>query len=340
MVFHVLAGNLFLSGFDSMIMGSLCGACNLVRCSAADRVFPELWRQAVQAVDPDFSRTISTAWWKHEEYSSTRAAAETADAVVAFGDDSSVAAVRALSPSGCRFVAHASRISFAVISSGCVKGRNAGDLAKRLAYDLSVYDQQGCLSPRGVFIETDNPDALQDFAEMLCAEMRKLAHRLPPHALSLEEGTDLARVRDYARIEQAAATCAAGVPHGLPSRKRMRATPTARFGARCFSAIDDPFVVTLRPSPGYQPGSMNRFCDLRWFSSDEMLEAALAPFRGSVSTLGVAGSTGRWQVLAERLRASRICPIGSMQNPRFGWAHDGILPLPALVSLLDDTEAG
>ncbi|MCX6894765.1 MAG: acyl-CoA reductase, partial [Verrucomicrobia bacterium] len=60
--------------------------------------------------------------------------------------------------------------------------------------------------------------------------------------------------------------------------------------------------------------------------------------RGKVSTVGLAATEGRAPKLAAELArwgATRICPLGEMQNPPLAWRHDG---RPALGDLVRWTE--
>ncbi|MCX7019033.1 MAG: hypothetical protein NTY46_08615 [Candidatus Sumerlaeota bacterium] len=319
LVFHVLAGNLFLPGIESMMTASLCGACSLARCSSADREFPALWIDALRTVDAEFARGTAAGWWPHDERDVTRAAARDADAVVAFGDDSSVADVLAHAPPTARRIAHGARISFAIIAREGLESGNVPVIARALAYDFTVYDQQGCLSPRAAFIENGGGVTPAEFARLLCAEMAALAERLPRRALALEEKAALAQARDDALIE---AACGGAEPGGV-----------------LLSATDQPdgvladrsFIVTLRALKGYAPGCVNRCCDLRVFSEAGALRAALTPWRGRISTLALCGSQLRWQETADELRAARICAPGQMQKPPLGWPHDN---RPALSDLV------
>jgi hypothetical protein len=67
------------------------------------------------------------------------------------------------------------------------------------------------------------------------------------------------------------------------------------------------------------------------------LEAA-DPVRGHVSTVGVAAPEVRMQELAlalARWGATRVCPLGQMQNPPLTWRHDGRPALGDLVTWTD-----
>lgn len=316
LVFHVLAGNLFVSGVESMVMGALSGACNLVRCSSDDVHFPLLWLKAIHEVDREFARTLAVGYWPREEERLTKLACREADAVVVFGTDESVSNVRRLCPPERKLLAHGAKLSFAVVGKESLDLLSSAEIAAReLAYDFSVYDQQGCLSPRAAFIEQGGAVSPRQFALLLRGEMLEAAGRLPRRELSLEESAALARSRDEALIEAASGG-----------------------NAQLVSKAADPFLITLRSARTYTPGCLNRYADLRVFEEGEELESALAPYRARISAIGVSGEDDRWSELYRRLRVPRVCPTGQMQKPPLGWTHDGRLTLLDLVDLMQMEE--
>src|SRR5690606_15333106 len=67
-VFHNLAGNLFISGWESITHAALLGAGSIVRCSESDRVFPAIWAHALSLANPLFSDLIAVCEWPSEDY--------------------------------------------------------------------------------------------------------------------------------------------------------------------------------------------------------------------------------------------------------------------------------
>jgi len=60
--------------------------------------------------------------------------------------------------------------------------------------------------------------------------------------------------------------------------------------------------------------------------------------RAKVSTVGIAATEDRAQKIANELAqwgATRICPLGQMQNPPLRWRHDGRPALGDLVTWTD-----
>jgi hypothetical protein len=62
------------------------------------------------------------------------------------------------------------------------------------------------------------------------------------------------------------------------------------------------------------------------------------PWRGQISTVGVAALESRVPELALQLAAwgvPRVCPVGRMQEPPVTWRHDGRPALGELVTWTD-----
>jgi hypothetical protein len=302
-VFHVLAGNLFVSGYESITHALLCGGCCMVRCSSREQSRTVAFLEALGNDSSLIQQALVAGWWPAVWQSVTRAAAAQASAVIVFGNDESVSRLRDLSPATARFIGHGNKASFAVVSE---EDLNSRQIARDLAYDFTVYDQHGCLSPRAAFLQTKNPQLAFEFAALLDEEMHEIAKRLPRSPLTLEEAVAMARARDNLLLRH----------------------PEARILAP--GKVQSHHVSIANANP-YQPGSTNRFCDLRTFAELNDLIRALEPYSGQISTIGASRELVIAQELQQILRVPRLCAIGSMQRPPLGWTHDGRLPLRDLV---------
>jgi hypothetical protein len=325
-VFHNLAGNVFVSGWESLILATLVGACNLVRTSSIDLHFPTLWCSALAEVDPVFTRATFCFWCPHEAQEILLTAVASADAVVAFGDDTAVESVRGLTSLHKPFLGHGHKISFALLDERDVSNvQSLARFAKRIAYDFCVYDQQGCLSPRTLFVRTRSQRFVCELAEQIAQDMRKLSVKLPRHPLALEEAVAQTREREETLIHMAAA------------QSRTARQPVDQH-AKLISKFDDPFLVAIRSLEPFWLPPVNRTVILRPFANTAALAKILLPHRGHINTLGVSAARDEWLAIAHELGASRICPLGKMQKPPLGWTHDGYQPLTALSQAIETSE--
>jgi hypothetical protein len=94
--------------------------------------------------------------------------------------------------------------------------------------------------------------------------------------------------------------------------------------------------VSFRFSP------LNRFIYVKPVPEVAAVLPGVDEIHGNVSTVGLAAPPEKMAQLARRFArwgATRICPLGQMQNPPLTWRHDG---RPALGDLITwtDFEAG
>src|SRR3546814_20309550 len=72
---------------------------------------------------------------------------------------------------------------------------NAPVLARRAAWDVMRYDQQGCYSPHIFYVQRGGQIAPREFAGYLAGELANLQRRFPRRALDLEESAAVAKWR-------------------------------------------------------------------------------------------------------------------------------------------------
>lgn len=186
---HILSGNVPAPGIGSICRGLLLHAVNLVKCSHRDPVFPQLFVDSLRAVDAELAECVTVLHWPRAATALTQAAVAGAEAVIAYGDDESIASVRALTPATTEFFGYGHKISFAIVGRAALID---GDLPALAAFDASVYDQQGCMSPHVFFVEAGG----REFATALASAMAAYEARVPRGLLTLEEAALTARVRE------------------------------------------------------------------------------------------------------------------------------------------------
>ena len=278
---HILSGNVPAPGIGSICRGLLLNAENLVKCSQRDPVFPKLFVESLREVNAELAARVTVLHWSREEVSQTRAALAGADAVFAYGDDDSITSLRALTPATTRFYGYGHKISFAIV------GHDAsftGDLLAAAAFDASMYDQQGCMSPHTFFIEGD----ARGFAEMLAPAMENYQRRVPRGKLTIEEAALATRVREAYEFRSANDSRVA-VWTGNPPY---------------------PWTVIYDEATDFTPSCLNRTV----FVKPAKTLDAMRAWTGRISTVGISPCNDRLKSLAGNL-AERVCQIGQMQRP-------------------------
>ena len=250
--------------------------------------------------------------------SMTEAALAEANAVIAYGDDHSVNALRRVAPAGIPFLGYGHKVSFGVITKDALTAANLPALCEAAAFDASMYDQQGCLSPHVFFVEERGEIGPKKFAAALAEGMAAFQARIPRGPLTDEEAAKIAIVRT-------------GYEFRSESDKRVAVW-----------ASDNPndWSVIYDDDPAFAPSCLNRMVFVKPIDGYKRVLHSIQRFASMVSCVGVAPLDERAMEFAgalAKLGITRLCPIGRMQRPPLAWHHDG---RPNLSDLVRWTDAG
>ena len=238
-----------------------------------------------------------------------------ADCVVAFGSDETMAAIRSrISPSR-RLIEYGHRLSVAVVDPKQLSDADLGDAAERLALDIAIWDQLGCLSPIAAYVIDPVGNAATRFAERIAGSLADLEVRLP-----------------RGRIDPAASA--------LASHERGEAEMRAAAGAPVVvhTGQAGEWSVIAESNAAARPAPLHRFIRIHPVSNRDALHAALLPLSRHLAAVGLAGFGSATRETARglaQLGASRICALGSMQSPPLAWRHDNRGVFPPLARLAD-----
>lgn len=303
LITHVLSGNIPGLAAAPMLLSLALKAPVLVKSAAGDPVFPALLASSIAEVDPDLGDCVLVTYWRGGAAEIEEVALSSAEVVVASGSDAAMAALAPRVPG--RFIGHGHKISFATIGRECLADLdNIGRLARALAYDVSLWDQQGCLSPQLCYIEDGGRFGLAAFAEQLGAGLAAYATELPPRRLDLSERAQVLRFRQQAEWS-------AGVP-GMP---RLLA-----------SSNSTDWSISIETSADFLPTCLNRCVRLKVIGDLSELPAVIEPHRRHLEAVGLAVEAGRLGTLSAMLAHSglhRVCPLGKMQRPPLSWRQGG-----------------
>lgn len=316
LITHFLAGNIPAPGIVSICLGLLLRAANLVKVSARDPLFPWMFIESIRDVDAELAELATALWWAHEDVEATKLALTSANAVIAYGDDSTVDALREQTPSGTAFLGYGHKLSFGVIAREALTVENLPALARAAAFDVSVYDQQGCLSPHMLFVEEGGQAGPRKFAHALAEAMAEYQERVPRGPLSVEEAGRLASLRT-----------------GYEFRAQ-----TDRRVAVWTSENPNEWAVIYEDEPKFTPSCLNRLIFVKPTDGYKRVLSAVQRFAPSISCVGLAPLHERaigFAAELAKLGIHRICHLGQMQNPPLSWHHDGRRNVADLVRWTD-----
>jgi hypothetical protein len=239
-----------------------------------------------------------------------------ADCVAATGSDETLASIRQRLPVTIRFLGYGQRVSFGFVAREVLREEEVAKIVSCAADDVIAWDQNGCLSPHVIYVEERGAVESDKFAELLAVELAKREAGEPRGKISTEESAAIA------------------------SRRAIYETLAAhRADAKIWSSRNSTtWTVVFEHDVRFQFSCLNRFIYVKPVPDLNAVLQGVDEIRGKVSTVGIAAPPEKMQGLALRFAhwgATRICPLGRMQNPPLTWRHDGRPALGDLVTWTD-----
>lgn len=313
---HVAAGNLPNPTLTCIILGVLAGSAQFIKCASNATFLPRLFAHSLYHADPKLGACLELAGWRGGNVQLEEALFQEAGCVTATGSDETLAELGRRVPSRARFLGYGSRASFGYVAAEVLSGLHTRKIAERAAQDVVAWNQLGCLSPHVIYVQAGAAVGAEKFAELLA------------EALAQQEAS---RPRGEVSVETAARISSRRAIYEL----RATHSPDTRLWA---SKDSTAWTVVYEANPQFQFSCLNRFIYVKEVKDlTDALQAA-DPVRGKTSSVGVAAAEHKIQELATELArwgATRVCPLGRMQNPPLAWRHDGRLSLADLLTWTD-----
>lgn len=312
-VTHVFSGNVPGLPIWSLICGLLVKSGNLGKVSSSEPLMPYLFARSFYEIAPQIGTALSIVYWKGGEDEVELTAFSEVEAVIAYGSDKTIAEVRSKIPPHVKLLQYGHKVSLAIISREALDPHRIWDTAHRLANDIAMFDQQGCVAPHTVFVEEDADVSPQSFCSALSREMENFQHKWPRSPLSLEESNAIQKMRAAYELKLGAVE-----------------VHTSKNSTAWTVICCDLHAFPLSP--------LNRFIHVVPIKDITMVPKRLSSLKYHVQTAGVAVPPRRLRELTGELGkfgVSRICPIGKMSFPDPGWHHDGGFSLLELVRWTD-----
>jgi hypothetical protein len=313
---HIAAGDIPNPVLHSMVLGLLMRSAQFVKCASGSSLVPRLFAHSLYEAEPKLGACLEIAEWRGGNAPLEEALFAQADCVTATGSDETLAAIRRRLPSRARFVGYGHRVSFAFVTSGVLSGLNARKVVERAAADVAAWNQLGCLSPHVIYVESGGKISPEQFAAMLGEELARREEAEPRGELPVETAAVISSRRSFYEVRAA---------HSEETRLWRSKDSTA-------------WTVVYESDARFQMSCLNRFIYIKSVADLNEALTAADGFRDKVSTVGLAATEDKAQALATQLArwgATRVCPLGRMQDPPLMWRHDGRLALGDLVRWTD-----
>lgn len=307
LMLQVLAGNVPGVAITATIRSLLVRSGVLCKVAEAEPGLLSVFARLLAEEDELLGRTLAVTWWPGSEFPAAwRAWSRRAGRVVAYGGDQAVEAIRRAVPADVDVVAYGPRAGIGVILP------DAGSGTEALAHDVWAYDQQGCVSPRIVYVIGRSA---RDFAAQLGQALEAESQSRPPPMPTAEEAVAIRSLRTSFEFEHYA-------------------------GGEC--SVEAPgeslaWTVLASEEPDVRADVLPRIVRVHRVDSLERLLDLLVRIEGRIQAVGYLGTEGL-EVLREgaaSLGVSRIAPLGTVAWPPADWRHEGRYQLLPLLNWTD-----
>jgi len=313
---HIGAGNIPNPVLMSITLGLLTRSAQFVKCASGSSFLPRLFAHSIYEADHKLGACLEIAEWRGGHAALADALFAEADCVTATGTDETLAAVRAKLPVTRRFLGYGHRVSFGYVTGESLSALGAERIASSSADDVVAWNQLGCLSPHVIYVQRGGVVMPKTFAELLADELERREATEPRGDLPTELAGSIASRRAIYEVRAA---------HSLNTHLWRSENSTA-------------WTVVYEEDARFQMSCLHRFIYVKAVADLTDALRAADPVRGKVSTVGIAATEDQAQEIATRLArwgATRVCPLGQMQNPPLTWRHDGRPSLGDLVTWTD-----
>jgi hypothetical protein len=314
---HVAAGNIPNPTLTSMVFGLLTRSAQFVKCASGSTFLPRLFAHSIYEADPKLGACLEIAEWRGGNLDLENALFAEADCVTATGGDETLEAIRSLLPVITRFLGYGHRVSFGFVAGEVLYGSRGKKIVAAAADDVVAWNQLGCLSPHVIYVQLGGEISTEHFAQLLAAELEKREAIEPRGELPAEHAAAIASRRGIYEV---------------------RAAHSPETTQHWCSKDSTAWTVIYEADARFQLSCLNRFIYVKGVSDLKTALENADSVRGKVSTVGIAAPEEKINEIATQLArwgATRICPLGQMQNPPLAWRHDGRPPLGDLITWTD-----
>jgi acyl-CoA reductase LuxC len=348
---QIYAGNVPTLPIWPIYSALLLKASLLAKTSAQEPLLGPLLARTIAEVDENLGACLAVVWWKGGSGHLDRTALALAPTVLAFGGDEAIASISRQSQPDAVRVLHGPKVSVGYIERRALTYAALRGLAARAALDISLYDQQGCLSPHAFYVERRGEVTPAKFAEVLGTALEARAHELPRGIVAPEEAASVQLFRAQARFEAAGAAgaaemssgegrslgagVAAGVPRGLAGIFYGAGVPSRGVTRVLESPGTTTWTVVLEDRARFEPGPAHRTVRIHAVDGPEELARALQPSIRYVEAIGLEARGPERVRLAAAFTAlgvPRVAPVGQLQRPSPIGTHGGVRRLLPFVT--------
>ena len=307
-LFHITAGNVDGLPFVSLLDGLLTGNINIVKLPKEEGGITVSLLEELFKVEPSLREYVYVFDYSSKDLHAMRQLATVADAIIVWGGDEAVSAVRRFADPNTRIIEWGHKISFAYVTK---EGADKGSLEK-LALHICLTNQLFCSSCQGVFLDTDDIRDVYDFCEMFLPIFEKVC-RENPFAFD-------AAARLFIQAE-------------VTLQNYHRQIENRNSEIRVFR--EQNCSITAQPDSKLEPSMMYRNIWVKPLKKENIVN--LRPYKNYLQTAALICAQQEHTELSQKLLQTGLVKISDgfeMSNYAFGEAHDGVFTLRSYTKLV------
>ena len=308
LITHVFAANLPNPAVSSLVHGLLVKSAGAVKVSSWDAGILPIYLESLKKHDPGLSKV--NILLPAQDRTGLREWVAASEVVVAYGNEKSIQTFWKMTGPRKKFVGYGHRVSFSLYTREALTQKGALDLARRTARDIWMGDQRGCLSPAVIYVEAGAAVTGLDFAREVAKELGDLSG----------EGNGLPPAKTQRILDK----------EELKNRWRLK---KAKGEEVCFWESPKPgewAVFFEKKNQEFSISCAGQTVFVREYQNLEDVYRALKSYQKYLQGVALeAGKAKREKIslALSRLGVNRITRAGKLQEPPFGWRHDGMSPI-------------
>ena len=300
-LFHITAGNVDGLPFISLLDGLLTGNINIVKLPKEEGGITVSLLSELFKIEPSLKEYVYIFDYSSKDIHAMRKLATVADAIIVWGGDEAVSAVRNLADPNTKVIEWGHKLSFAYVT----REGASRDALEKLAFHICLTNQLFCSSCQGIFLDTENMQDVYDFCEEFLPIFEGVC-RENPFAFD-------AAARLFIQAE-------------VTLQNYHRQVENKNNGIRVFR--DQNCSITAQPDSKLEPSLMYRNIWVKPLKRNDIIK--LRPYKNYLQTAALICSEQEHKELLYSLLQTGLVKISDgfeMSNYAFGEAHDGVFTL-------------
>jgi len=298
------------------IMRSLLVKSPIVgKLSQEEPIFPPLYAETIREIDPVLGDCLAILSWRGGDETIEKLLFEQCGVVIVYGSEETCRSVSQRIPLGSKLISHSHKLGFGMVGREALNKKNLKNLARRIAYDVTMFDQFACISPQIYFLEQGGEVSPRDFVAHLGEEMTYWQKRIPPARLSVDVSGTLRHLRNTYELKEL----------------------SGEDITMCASQ-DLSWSVVYEPLSEFVSSPLHRFIRIVPMRNLKEISHFARPIKQYLQNISLEVAMERREEMYNLLSSmgvSRIAPPGKMATPSMMWHHDGLACLGEMVRWTD-----